>query len=405
MVLTTPAFAQEERLGADVPSLLTWIEQSHPELRSMRAEEQAARERVIPAGALPDPMVLVELRDIPVRDPSFLPNEVGSTRYQIRQTIPLGGMREARRAVAEAEVRGAGARREATRAELAWRAKTAYGQYAYAEEGTRVTHELKRLVDNVERLARVRFEAGLATSQDVIKAQAERTLVDNDLIMLDTERHHATARLNAVLGRAHDAPLAPPAGPRPVPVSALDINALQGLMRTANPRLLGETARIEAARRTERLTRANRWWPDLTVGVAPIQREDRVRDWELMFEVNLPLQRGTRYAQEREAAAMLVAAQSRRQALELDLTGELAQSWAALRAAVRQEALLDKTLLPQAQLTFESALAGYQTGRVDFATLLDAQRQIRRTRLDILKLKLEQQIRLAEIERVIGEEL
>ncbi len=57
------------------------------------------------------------------------------------------------------------------------------------------------------------------------------------------------------------------------------------------------------------------------------------------------------------------------------------------------------------QLTFESALASYQTGRVDFTTLLDAQRQIRRTQLDLLKIELEQQMRLAEIERIVGEDL
>ena len=50
-------------------------------------------------------------------------------------------------------------------------------------------------------------------------------------------------------------------------------------------------------------------------------------------------------------------------------------------------------------------LSAYQAGRVDFGTLLDAQRQIRRTRLDLLKVQLEQQMRLAEIERIVGEDL
>ena len=66
---------------------------------------------------------------------------------------------------------------------------------------------------------------------------------------------------------------------------------------------------------------------------------------------------------------------------------------------------LAATLLPQVELTYEAALASYQTGRVDFTTLLDAQRQIRRTRLDLLKIELEQQMRLAEIERIVGEDL
>ncbi len=87
------------------------------------------------------------------------------------------------------------------------------------------------------------------------------------------------------------------------------------------------------------------------------------------------------------------------------MQSELGQNWAALDALREQGQILRSTLLPQVELTFESALVGYQTGRVDFATLLDAQRQIRRTRLDLLKVELEQQMRLAEIERLVGEDL
>jgi len=42
---------------------------------------------------------------------------------------------------------------------------------------------------------------------------------------------------------------------------------------------------------------------------------------------------------------------------------------------------------------------------VDFATLLDAQRQIRKARQDAIKAQAEQQMRLAEIERLVGEDL
>ena len=51
------------------------------------------------------------------------------------------------------------------------------------------------------------------------------------------------------------------------------------------------------------------------------------------------------------------------------------------------------------------ALAGYETGKVDFATLLDAQRQIRNARLALLRAQAGQQQRLAEIERLLGEDL
>ena len=63
------------------------------------------------------------------------------------------------------------------------------------------------------------------------------------------------------------------------------------------------------------------------------------------------------------------------------------------------------SLLPQAELTFKAALTGYETGKVDFATLLDAQRQIRQAKLNQIKSRAEAQVRLAEIERILGEEL
>ena len=46
-----------------------------------------------------------------------------------------------------------------------------------------------------------------------------------------------------------------------------------------------------------------------------------------------------------------------------------------------------------------------ENNKVDFATLLDAQRQIRQARQNQSKAQLEAQMRLAEIEKLIGEDL
>jgi outer membrane protein TolC len=102
---------------------------------------------------------------------------------------------------------------------------------------------------------------------------------------------------------------------------------------------------------------------------------------------------------------MLDAARSRQEAATVTALGELTENLAALEAARRTEALVATSLLPQAELTFQSAIAGYENGKVDFATLLDAQRQIRRAKQERLKAQTEAQMRLADIERIVGEEL
>ena len=87
------------------------------------------------------------------------------------------------------------------------------------------------------------------------------------------------------------------------------------------------------------------------------------------------------------------------------MLADLSESVSGLETARRTELLTATRLLPQAELTYQSALTAYENGKVDFATLLDAQRQILKARQQQLKAQLEAQLRLAEIERMLGEEL
>ncbi len=102
---------------------------------------------------------------------------------------------------------------------------------------------------------------------------------------------------------------------------------------------------------------------------------------------------------------MVGAARSRAEALSNQLLGELAGNLAVFESARRTEVLVETQLLPQSDLSLRSALAAYENGKVDFATLLDAQRQIRKAQMDRLKAQVEAQMRLAEIERIVGEDL
>ena len=162
--------------------------------------------------------------------------------------------------------------------------------------------------------------------------------------------------------------------------------------------------RLDGAGKSRDLAYRNNF-PDFIVGVQPMQVGDRVDAWTLMLEMNIPLQQGSRRSQEREAERMLEAATARKEALGHRLHGELSGAVANLEAARMTEEITRNRLLPQAELTFKSALAGYETGKVDFATLLDAQRQIRNARLALLRAQAGQQQRLAEIERLLGEDL
>ena len=400
------AQAQDATLGANVESLLDFARSRNPEYASMRYEADAAAERVTSAGALPDPKFRTELRDITrmgEQNPTLAPARVGSTRYLLMQDVPWLGKRDLKREIAELDARGAEGRASGTWAELAARIKTAYSQLQYVYRNEQLTREILDLMTRLEKIAQVRYAGGLAAQQDVIRAQVEQTGMKSELVALENERRQLQARLNALLARPSASPLAAPERLRTLPAQ-LDPLALEERVRTKNPQLFAEEARIRSAEKNRELTYKNRY-PDFTLGVSPIQYQGSVKEWELMVELNLPLQQGSRRAQERESEAMLSAAQARRDATANQVLGELAENLSGFDAARRTEALAATSLLPQSELTFKAALAGYETGKVDFATLLDAQRQIRQARQNRIKAQADAQMRLAEIERILGEDL
>ncbi len=402
--------AQEPAPGATVESLLQYARERNPEYASMQHEADAAGQRVYPAGALPDPMLRMELQDIRNKERggggiNLAPDRVGSTKYTVLQSVPFWGKRDLRREVAAADSDQARGRAAATWAELSARIKAAFAQHYQVVYNERLTNEIIDLVARIGRIAQIRYANGLAPQQDVIRAEVELTNMRAEAIAFETEKRQVRSRLNALLSRPATAPLAEPERLRSLPPpQRADFTALAERLRANNPQLFADEARIRSAEKNRDLVYRNRY-PDLTVGVSPIQMGSSIREWELMFEVNIPLQQQSRRSQEREAEAMLSAARARREATSNQLLSELSENLAAFEAARRVEVLTDTSLLPQAELTFQAALAGYETGKVDFATLLDAQRQIRKAKQEKLKAQFEAQMRLAEIERLLGEEL
>lgn len=396
--------------AADVglQELLHWADVHNPDLAVINYEIEAAEGRIIPAGALPDPVLRVELMDFagPAAPNGFsvLPNRVGGTKYTVMQSFPLWGKRDMRTEIATAGVSEAKSRRIALLAEIHSKIKTAYAQFYQPFQLKRLNEEILALLQDIEAITRTRYSNGLVPQQDVIRAQVEKTTLRSEIITLEAEQKQAKARLNAMAGRPQHAPVTEPQTLRRIATTKFDVAALQKKAQRNNPLLRTQDAQITAAEASRRLVEKNRY-PDVTLGLAPTQRGGGIDGWEAMVEVNIPIRFDTRRAQESEASAMLGAAKERQQSIANNVMGELQETIVAYEAARDQEHLVTNTLLPQAELTFRSALAGYENSKVDFATLLDAQRAIRLARQDKIRAQVVQEIRLSEIERIIGEEL
>lgn len=400
--------ANEPIVGSGVESLLDYAKANNPEYASMRHEAAAARERASAAGALPDPKLRVELQDITMggqQNPTLSPSRAGSTRYTLMQDVPWFGKRGLQREIATLDAEGATGRSMGSWADISSRIKSAYAQFYYIHQNQRLTSEILDLMGRLEKVAQARYAGGLAAQSDAIRAQVEQTNIRNELVVLESESRMTQARLNMLLARPANEALANPERLRALPSPAkLDSAALLDRIRGRNPQLFADDAKLRAAEKNRDLTHKDRY-PDVTFGIAPVQSKNSVKEWEVMFELNIPLQQSTRRSREREADSMLSAARSRKDATSNQVQAELAENLSALDAARRIELSIANSLLPQAELTYRAALAGYENGKVDFATLLDAQRQIRQAKQNQIKVQADAQVRLADIERLLGEDL
>lgn len=399
--------SSEEPLGSTLEGLIDWIDNENPTLIAIRRETEAAYARVQPAGALPDPTLTVQFMNITNSDvtPDTMAlqpnNDKEATMYTVAQTLPFWGKRDLREKVAVAQLSDAQAQQWATAALLYAEVKSAFAEWYQAIHLKKINTDTLDILNTLEKTAEVRYSQNRGRQQDVIAATLAKTSLQSELISLDAQEKQARARLNGVLNRNANASLAEPLLLPPIPMAELHQPGMLDRLINESPLLKSQTAQIIAAENNKKLVKKNRY-PDITVGVSPIQQGDEIIEWGAMLELNLPIQFSTRRSQEHEANALLAAAKARKEAADHQIRSTIEQALAALNAAHQQDILLTETLLPQAHLSLETAVAGYRVGEVDFETVLIAQQQIQEIRQDSLTFQVEQQLSLAQMEQWLG---
>ncbi len=393
-----PAKAGDVPPGATVDELLVMARQLNPELAAKALESEAALARATAAGALDDPMFRITSDEVDRTGG----NRINKMIYSVEQEFPLWGKRQLRRQIAQAEAAGVRSQQEAAAIELDARIKTVFAQYWRASRELEVTHDVHALLHSVAQSTQSRYAQGTGPQSDAIRSGLERSRLDLALAAIERDKRSARGQLNALLARTPSAPLAEPVALPPLPsASRLNIDSLLDRARQNNPMLASAGYEVAAAGDRSRLIEKNRY-PDIVLGVGAIDREDGPAGVMASAGIRVPLHWGLRKEQIREATLMAGAAQSRRDASLLQLQGGLEEAMAGMQAAQQTGTLLTTSLQPQAQAAYRSALNGYQYGGGDLTAVLEAAHRTQEIRLELLKVQAEQQVLLAEIERIIG---
>ena len=406
LLVAAPACAEPpvslQAPGATLDEVMAIARRLSPELAARALDTEAAQARVAIAGSLVDPTLRITSDEI---DRTGGPRQ-NKMLYTVEQEFPLWGKLDLRRDQANADVARSRADTRATEAELIEKVKVAFAQYYQSDQAIRTTEDLHRVVHDMARVARDRYAQGRGSQPEVYKAEVEITRLATEIVRLETRRRSAAARLNALLARPIDAPLARPVKLRALPsATALAPDALMQRARAGNPSLAGREAQIAAAAAGKQLADKN-WYPDVMLKAGAIDRTGNGPNGYLAeIGLRVPLQWGLHDAQQREAAAQVGAAQARRQAQELQIQGELGEFAADLAGSRKTADFIRTQLLPQSQALLRSGTAGYGLGRVELVDVLRAEHDLADQRIELLSAEFDQQRQLAAIERLVGGDL
>lgn len=343
---------------------------ANPEIAAAHLRYSAALQRPVQERSLPDPMLSTGYssagRPWPV---AGLGTEPGSrVGLMVTQPLPYPGKRQLRGVIADREAEAMAQDIEAVRLDVTSRVKQAYYRLAAAHAITEALTRNRDLLNTLLAVSASRYSVGNAAQQDVIKAQTQLSILELQLERTGQERWTREGELKALLGRPYSDPIGQPEALDATPFT-LSLDAIIASATAHAPMLRRDqlmidraTTAIEAARREYK--------PDFALSGGYYYQGTMPDMYEVRVDVQLPLQRAKRAAAVSEQRTQASAAERTYEADRLSLVARVTEEYQTTATAARLARLYRDTVLPQARLALESSLASYQTGGVDFLSVL-----------------------------------
>lgn len=390
-------FAGVSRL--DRRALVEEVLRRNPSIRAARWAWKAALERYPQETSLDDPML-----GYGVAPASFGSRAVdGGHKVDLSQRLPFPGKLSLRGEIALAEAEAAEHDLDAVRQRLATMASLLFDELYFLDRALEINAEHLQLLEEFLHIATARYEAGQAAQQDPLQAEVERAHLLHREVVLGTSRRIAREQVNVLLHRRPDRPLPPLPDALGLPAAEpLDREALVDEALRARPELRSLEARIEGRESAVALARRE-FLPDLTLvgSYNTLWQEDDLQPF-VGLQINVPLRIDRRRAALEEARARLAGAESERAGLEDEVSFAVESGVDRIEEARHVVRLYESRLLPAARNQVEAARVGFETGRNSFLALIEAERNLRTTRLGYEEALANVSRRTAELERAVG---
>jgi outer membrane protein TolC len=374
LVLLAPGLAQVPLTEPSSPDLvladlLREALAGHPDLQRADAAIRMDQERIPQAGVLPDPTLSLGLQN-----DGFKGIQVGkmpTSFYSVAftQPLPWPGKRGLRKEIAALNVDLSEATRSRILLGLEADVRRGYANLLLVRAQQRLLDQQAVFLEQAERLARTRYEVGQGSQGDLLRAQLERTRLQQAAWSLEAEERTTLAALNRL--RQHDPAEAIPTTatlrdlPEPATLSLEQVEA-------RSPELAGALASVRQTEKLLDLARLDRR-PDFSVTAGLMPRGGLDPMWQVGVGVSLPI-----YGRSKQQRAVAEHEHHRQgQGAEVEsvrtlLRQRFVERDIQVQTLRRTRDLYRQGLLVQSEANFKAALAQYEGGRGSFLGALEA---------------------------------
>ncbi len=380
--------------------------QNNPQIQSAEQQWRALQQRIPQASSLEDPVFSY------TRWGSSVETRVGPQEnvFSLSQRFPFFGKLSLRENMANQDVIAAEQRYHATVRDVIYKLKVVYYDLYRIDQSLLILKEYHQLLQDFQRVAERKYTTGTGNQANVLKAQVEISSIEERRLHFDKMREGAVARLNALLARNQDRPVAVVAV---LDTTRIEMSESELIQRAVEEREELNSARAEIRKSEYGVSLAKRnYWPDFKLSFSYITipggktfAPDNGQDaWSIKAGINLPLWLGRRKAAVDEAEATFISNRKNYENIQNEVEAEIKDLYARLQTAERTVNLYAQQLIPDAERTLQSVLAAYQTGTLDFLSLLDSQRMLLNFRLAYVKELANYRQQIAALKRAVGSE-
>jgi len=410
VVLAVPALrAQEPQSVATqgvtrLADLLEEAERVHPAIKAQAQMIESKRARIPQVKSLPDPTVgtgwmgNITFYSVQHLDPSSYRG------LSVMQEFPYPGKLTLRGQIAEKDVDAEKWNLEAVRRQVRAGVKSAYYELGSVDQAIAHAQKNKDLLDKLARIAEEKYKVGKGLQQDVLRAQLEVSRILQTLTILNQRRLSLTARLNTLLLRPSEAPIGTLETVTPSPLNySLDELVAQGVENY--PDIRRQQQLIEQSQYAVNLARKE-YYPDFRVGYDYWQRPDMMDMHGFNFTLNVPIFYKSKQRESlKEASFALESGKQSREAIRTELLFQVKDQFLRAKASDELLTLYTRALVPQSSLALESSMAAYQTGTLDFESLISNFSSVLQYEVSYYEELANYQKALVTLEQITGVEL